>query len=668
MESASKKCMNTECLSLLTQSLGDSLLGRGASAGGGALLAEQKQAILGSISAVATGLREVPREADALTLSMIVALITAMEKEGEDVVRLAIAVTAGRWFSLQVSIPPTIASAIRSAIAKGKGVTTSILVALSTGCDERLEKGETMNLEPSLVAVLAPFVVEASKKPQLLQIDGVLALRLLLELDGAALLLDSKTKKNINSSSSFVYSKALTIQLLALQDGAQKPLSVAVWAAAGRLTVILFRADPAVLISSFDPAEDVLLPMEEPDAAKEPKTVVDLLGPGPIVTLLLGLLHPEKIVRAVVGSSVSEMCSRNQDIVRVLLVGMCRLLHGTGREWEKRKKAREESAKNPAQKGSEEAPGEKPQSRSQGLWVPAAPNVASALSYCVKSDPSSGCSSSRVLCPLMLCCCHPLTVGGPVRGQKLFLSLSAEGFGLSAESILEHIDEGCVLHLLLASRESHSEHMRVAGRQAVRLVCVLAESSAVAGRQVKRMIFDSLAAQLQPSELAALPSKDVDIFLDPVGALKIETKEVEPEVRVTNADRKKAGGRSARKGSTPFGGDLNDDEDWAEQVKREKAKKLLASKGGAEELAESRQKEVAAAVARVQKVINSFVHSLSLLEYLYKDCKGVATEFCSTLAPAVLSLLSSQLVGENATKCLTTMCGAADTVLSEMAA
>ncbi len=50
---------------------------------------------------------------------------------------------------------------------------------------------------------------------------------------------------------------------------------------------------------------------------------------------------------------------------------------------------------------------------------------------------------------------------------------------------------------------------------------------------------------------------------------KIETEASE----ITNADRKKAGPRSSRKGT--FGGDVVEDEEWAEKVRKEKAAKLI---------------------------------------------------------------------------------------------
>jgi hypothetical protein len=86
--------------------------------------------------------------------------------------------------------------------------------------------------------------------------------------------------------------------------------------------------------------------------------------------------------------------------------------------------------------------------------------------------------------------------------------------------------------------------------------------------------FVSYAVEKIPvAQMFALSAEDLAIYRDPAEALQTALEahraaqaEAANAIKVTNADRKKAGPRSTRKGQ--FGADLADDEDWVERLKQ----------------------------------------------------------------------------------------------------
>jgi hypothetical protein len=85
------------------------------------------------------------------------------------------------------------------------------------------------------------------------------------------------------------------------------------------------------------------------------------------------------------------------------------------------------------------------------------------------------------------------------------------------------------------------------------------------------------------------------VYLDPASAIaaRVALTEVHSdEVKVTNADRKKEGPRSTRRGQ--FGSaDGSEESEWAERVRLEKVKKLaLERSGGVSDVAAQAQTEV----------------------------------------------------------------------------
>ena len=105
-----------------------------------------------------------------------------------------------------------------------------------------------------------------------------------------------------------------------------------------------------------------------------------------------------------------------------------------------------------------------------------------------------------------------------------------------------------------------------------------------------RMLMSATVDKLQDSAFHSMSAEDIRIFITPLESLIAEKVEEETtklasgidNVKITNADRKKDGGRSRR---GPFGGEfVEEEEDFASRVNQEKAakanEKLLASSGG----------------------------------------------------------------------------------------
>lgn len=145
--------------------------------------------------------------------------------------------------------------------------------------------------------------------------------------------------------------------------------------------------------------------------------------------------------------------------------------------------------------------------------------------------------------------------------------------------------------------------------------------------------------------------EEVAVYLDPSYLIKKAVKVISAaDVKVTNADRKKSSSRATRRGQ--FGADFVEDEDWAEQVKLEKAKKLNDTMGeGSPEVeeAKARSEEI---INRIDAVLSGSLYALECLTNLSTSSPSLVARLCHSVVSSLMALARSPLVSTPAVDCL----------------
>jgi hypothetical protein len=164
---------------------------------------------------------------------------------------------------------------------------------------------------------------------------------------------------------------------------------------------------------------------------------------------------------------------------------------------------------------------------------------------------------------------------------------------------------------------------------------------------------DSIASLYRFSEFEVgsylFPELTIASSMDVVDGLNVD------DIKLTNADRKKSGGK--RKGAA-FGTDAAfEDELWAEQVRKEKAKKLLEAKGisaaegnASSALLEKKRAEVLAAQAKVAAVVDIIARSLDALSSVTAYLTQLKRRLVSSLSGITLVNKIDALVVRSASK------------------
>jgi HEAT repeat protein len=150
---------------------------------------------------------------------------------------------------------------------------------------------------------------------------------------------------------------------------------------------------------------------------------------------------------------------------------------------------------------------------------------------------------------------------------------------------------------------------------------------------------------LGKDQLIALTPDEVNGFLNPQAALDAavaSVTELAVDLRITNADRKKDGPRSARRGN--FGADFVEDEDWAERVKADKLKKAQQQKMGGEgdDVVSKKRAELDELNGYIGKIVYRARRLLQALGFMIEQCgKHADTKLQPLLLETNVSILSS---------------------------
>lgn len=162
---------------------------------------------------------------------------------------------------------------------------------------------------------------------------------------------------------------------------------------------------------------------------------------------------------------------------------------------------------------------------------------------------------------------------------------------------------------------------------------------------------------MHADEISKFSSEDIAVFLDPNLLIRKAAKDISADdIKITNADRKKASARGTRRGH--FGADFVEDEAWAEQVKREKAKKLLESKGETSPEIEEAKAKTAQIVGKIDSANQETLKIVDCLNILSKLRCGrdqndtLLSKSCHVVIPQMMILLQYPLLSDEVNQCL----------------
>ena len=171
--------------------------------------------------------------------------------------------------------------------------------------------------------------------------------------------------------------------------------------------------------------------------------------------------------------------------------------------------------------------------------------------------------SGSILGSVLLLLGHHLLGLGPDSHHTRYLCEElCDAFDGLPEAASTHVGNVITTHLF-----SSSASMRLAAQHAVSLL-LLHFPPILSPKIVLRTVFPDLATALDSCDLTQLSPDDLYKYHHPeaaIAAALARTEVKEEEIKITNADRKKDGSRGARRGQ--FGGDSNEDEEWAERIR-----------------------------------------------------------------------------------------------------
>ena len=145
--------------------------------------------------------------------------------------------------------------------------------------------------------------------------------------------------------------------------------------------------------------------------------------------------------------------------------------------------------------------------------------------------------------------------------------------------------------------------------------------------------------------------EEVAVYLDPHYLVNKAQKVVSvDDIKVTNADRKKTSARGSRRGQ--FGADFTEDDEWAEQVKKEKAKKLNEAMGVHSPEVEEAKRRTDEILSRVRVALQDTLFAFQCLSRLSLTSTALVARLCHQVVPSLMELAKSPLAGESALSCL----------------
>jgi hypothetical protein len=521
--------------------------------------------------------------------------------------------------------------------------------------------------DTSSVALFLKIVVEAMKKPLLGHPDGVLALRLLLELGTlnstvASSLRENKIFSCLSSSDSFLGSRALmNMQGTDAESSVVLEVQQIVFSSLVACMALVTSNYPKVAVQIFP----VLGPDDRVDAVSLIETSTsDCYETSSATTALAGLTAATVIVTALLQAShmTFEACKRwiaiivnnSPNATPSLTYAFQRLVFASGVD--------AENARRRALMDAEERNKDK---TTEMIAPVSAAKYASVLLRIVDSAPSV-----KLFPALLLLSAHPFVSGGLTQAQKLWNRMCNLYGGLEqVEALLE--DTTVVADIKACILMATFSNSKINAQAATNAMVLLGYHSGTAGESmVVDIVVTALLAQLERPEITKLPDGDVNTFLkDEQGVQTDAPPQSKDAVRVGPQRRMRTGRREQIY-------DAEDDE-WEAQVraeleaKRKKqqaeekkqvakkgAKVSGATKGGKMTAAVSKepvlteedkaQRQKAAMRQRVEFARAQGVAVLEMLSSLANTCPELAHDIIPQAMSIVYPLLRSKLFAQEA--------------------
>lgn len=243
------------------------------------------------------------------------------------------------------------------------------------------------------------------------------------------------------------------------------------------------------------------------------------------------------------------------------------------------------------------------------------------------------------------------------RGQKLFDHLIEDHLVPSDD---QEMDKESIVDYFLKLLQSSSNTVSEGSLQSLNVLYYNVKFSTQYNGSVLDSVMKKVQELMQSSELYCLSPDEINVAKNPNYLIEQAEKNIKSinldDIKITNADRKKTAARSTRKGN--FGNDFIEDEAWAEQIKKEKAKKLLEQQKQGSENVECHEleKRTLDIQAKLKHLMFQMERLLFAVEFFaVRRHPAVSTMFYQ-IESSILSLFSVEVVVDKAFHCLKLLC------------
>ena len=278
--------------------------------------------------------------------------------------------------------------------------------------------------------------------------------------------------------------------------------------------------------------------------------------------------------------------------------------------------------------------------------------------------------SAQVFSVALLLAAHPMLSNDSLKRNTQiynrlvtsYLRLPVNSTSLS-DSVMQTLNQSVVSGIFAA--QSSDANRRAGGQVALLLYDPHAVVPGELGRQiVLKVILPQLAEELHSDAIAQFTHEEVCVWKNPDYLVQevertLTTSAGIDDLKITNADRKKSSARGSRRGQ--FGSDFNEDDEWAEQLIKEKREKKLKSAHDAAQNSPEMTKALERTSdirSRVGTIVRRCRAALDLLSFLAtKYCDAFESMTIVLLTP-LLELMRSPIVQQNAVNTTNALIGA----------
>ena len=601
------KAAASEAQQLLASTFLDALQGKG-----GAVLTSSQRLAAAKILLESSN-RTTPLP-DALMNEVVKTLLNATDKEADETCKTALAVCAGHWLAKAGAVSPEISVATADRLKKGaeSSIPAVIACVVSCYCNPSLRSGFA-----GVCARLIEIIKEANKRPQQGHHDAVLALNLLLQVSSA----DSKVREQITSqnlwsvlsqTSSFLYSNQ-TIRIL--HENSSKLYN------GGYMSESIVNIFAMAAQQNIDCLKKLMETVSDDDAFSLPSDSIES-QPGPYQLLLSALFVEDYGLRQRITTRLPIIFEAVKNSMLGIVVTLRQFVIRVGLEVESEEKKKLESV----QSSSAET--------ANISYLQATTKVRNALSTL---GSVLSMNDTAIYANSLMIYGHPLVNRNSVKAAYALLKPHPIRCSFSSSDSVDkmmRLLSGCIYH--------SSEMVRRCGGFCCNLVLLHLSEDGTAW--LKKSIVPEVLRHLDRRNFENISEHDIEIYLNPV----LEEPKLEEislaDIKITNEDRKGKRGK--------FGADIIEDEDWAEQIKREKAKKLMEVRAEAHREAKAkRSKEAEEVLARVGSVMNRVEGALSFFEFALQHCPTLIIDNYDAIL-ALIGCMSFKLVSSIATRCV----------------